>query len=107
MQKTEKNRHYVSAQVTHIGRVRERNEDACIALTESGFWLVADGMGGAAGGDVASAVVVGHMTEQIAQGRPLEKALYSTHQAVIRAAREGVCRNGLHRGGPQIGRPRL
>ena len=44
------------AAVTDVGLVREVNEDAHLA--EPPVFLVADGMGGHAGGDVASAIVV-------------------------------------------------
>lgn len=40
--------------LTHRGRVRHANEDACAALLEAGAFVVCDGMGGAAGGEVAS-----------------------------------------------------
>jgi protein phosphatase len=36
------------------GRVRRRNEDACAANLECGIFVVCDGVGGAAGGEVAS-----------------------------------------------------
>lgn len=41
---------------TDIGRVRDHNEDA--SLAENGVFVVADGMGGHAAGEVASALVV-------------------------------------------------
>lgn len=40
--------------LTDVGRVRSRNEDACAADAELELFVVADGMGGAAGGEVAS-----------------------------------------------------
>jgi serine/threonine protein phosphatase PrpC len=40
---------------SHEGRVRERNEDSFVAQERHGLWAVADGMGGAANGDWASA----------------------------------------------------
>ncbi len=47
-----------SACLSDVGRRRERNEDACLALAEMGVFCVADGMGGAAAGDKASQAVV-------------------------------------------------
>jgi protein phosphatase len=43
---------------THVGRVRERNEDSYLARPDTGIWAVADGMGGLDAGDFASATVI-------------------------------------------------
>jgi serine/threonine protein phosphatase PrpC len=42
------------AMLSHRGRVRRVNQDACAALPEIGAFVVCDGIGGAAAGEVAS-----------------------------------------------------
>jgi serine/threonine protein phosphatase PrpC len=49
---------YCSAVRTHIGTVRQRNEDAVLDRAEIGLWAVADGAGGHERGDYASARIV-------------------------------------------------
>lgn len=44
---------------THVGRVREVNQDSILALES--LWVVADGMGGHASGEVASEIAVATM----------------------------------------------
>lgn len=45
-----------AAGATHVGRVRRGNEDAYLVDVERGIFLVADGMGGHAAGEIASAL---------------------------------------------------
>jgi PPM family protein phosphatase len=57
-----------SAGRTDIGRLRQSNQDALRLLDADGCWIVADGMGGHAGGDVASRVVVEAIAQVIERG---------------------------------------
>lgn len=71
---------FKSAAVTHVGKVRETNQDSYVQRDDAGLWAVADGMGGHAAGDLASAAVA-RCLEDIPRDLDLDQAL-----AAVRAA---------------------
>lgn len=75
---------YAAHSVT--GRVRTHNEDALICRPELGLWALADGMGGHARGEVASAAALDGLVSAVEQGRDLRTAVQMAHAAVLAAA---------------------
>jgi len=49
---------YRSASYSHVGMIRQVNEDAFLEVPADGLWVVADGMGGHAAGDYVSSLIV-------------------------------------------------
>lgn len=71
-----------SASVSDVGRVRRENQDAVLADEQLGLWLVADGMGGHAGGARASATARDTVSDQIRRGSGLADAVLAAHHAI-------------------------
>jgi protein phosphatase len=51
--------------LSDVGRVRTNNEDYCLILPEIGLYLLADGMGGARAGEMASRMTVETVAEVV------------------------------------------
>ena len=71
-----------SAQISHVGTVREVNEDAIISLPEVNLWVVADGMGGYEAGNVASQMVV-QALQTISENQSLNEFVNSIEDELI------------------------
>ncbi len=78
-----------------IGLRRSKNEDSFRALDHQGLWLVADGMGGPGGGDIASQLAVEHVEREVGHGADLKDASQRAHEAILEAAAEGRGRPGM------------
>ncbi|MFU8816063.1 MAG: PP2C family protein-serine/threonine phosphatase [Pseudomonadales bacterium] len=80
---------------TTIGTRHQVNEDSLGHAGESALWLVADGMGGHAAGDVASAIVRDRICEAVAGGSDLPAAISAAHLAVAASAAAEAGRKGM------------
>jgi serine/threonine protein phosphatase PrpC len=85
---------------TSVGKVRQINEDAYLVRAEQGLFVVCDGMGGAAAGEVASQLAVETIAAQATNGEPggesrgfqprtagLGRAIEAANRAIIERAR--------------------
>lgn len=73
--------------LTHVGLRRELNEDTYYGDADLGLWLVADGMGGHAYGEVASAMAREAIVREIGAGKHLAEAIRIADEEIIRCSK--------------------
>lgn len=79
---------------THPGFREGMNEDAIGWSEESGLWLVADGMGGHASGQLASAIARDVILAAEPEA-PLDEVIIAAHEEIRRQANEQDVRKGM------------
>ncbi len=71
-----------SVGASETGRVRDNNQDAIHSDDAVGLWLVADGMGGHAGGARASEIARATIASSYQQGGGLRSSVLDAHKAI-------------------------
>lgn len=82
------------AGVSHPGRARSNNEDVVGWDEGRGLWLVADGMGGHASGEVASGIVRDTLLAETPQ-EDLRALISDAHRAILETARRDDALDGM------------
>jgi protein phosphatase len=83
--------HFSCAARTDVGVVRSGNEDNFLMLADRGIFIVADGMGGHAAGEVASEMAVHIVADELGQYRGLnDEELATRMHNAIRKANEAI-----------------
>ncbi len=77
------------------GNSRSNNEDTYFSNSDKGLWLIADGMGGHAAGEVASAIARDTIAEAFDDGMPLSDAVQKAHSTILQAVNDEIGAPGM------------
>ena len=86
--------------LTHVGKLRKRNEDAFVILENPMVAIVSDGMGGAPHGDIASQLTLHYFSHEVKDKQPwtvasLHDAVKATNNAVVAEAAKNTHTQGM------------
>jgi PPM family protein phosphatase len=88
--------HITSAGRSDVGVIRAGNEDNYVVVPERGIFVVADGMGGHAAGEVASEMAVAYMTRELGSlGHLADEQVAERMRGAIRAANAAIFQRTL------------
>jgi len=86
--------HLRHSALSDVGMVRENNQDSFLAEPEFGLFVVADGMGGRAGGEVASSLAVETLKNEInTRFRELCSSDSQAREIILKQAVNSACLN--------------
>lgn len=98
----------VSCGITDIGKKRQRNEDSYLVNDKIGLYIVADGMGGHAGGEFASKIAVSTV-EEIIRGEdrvksnvPTQSYLDANDMSAVEGIEQERLKDAINRAGNMI-----
>ncbi|NNM06887.1 MAG: serine/threonine-protein phosphatase [Gemmatimonadetes bacterium] len=80
---------------SHVGQVRGRNEDTLAVEPSQGIVVVADGMGGAPAGDLASALAVQEVARALHEGEGMKVALTRANRKILGTAEGQPALSGM------------
>lgn len=93
---------YTAFGTTNVGKVRDHNEDAFYVSPEAGYFVVSDGMGGLAAGEIASSItretIVRIFEESFATTESVEKLIKESFSQANEAVRKELEARGSKKG---------
>jgi len=79
--------------ITDVGAVRELNEDSL--YYSDNLWIVADGMGGHACGEVASRIAIEEIADHYQSTGLLDDAIQLAHHKIIDTSQQNITQSGM------------